>query len=99
MRAPSPYLGSALRNGLPRQARPTARRREPSALYLPLGERRRLGAGRLLIRVGCALGEVLRRPRSRRQPTPAMQQLVADEEQRFALLCQQITHTRQGVWK
>lgn len=100
MRDPSPHVGPALRSGSPRQqARPTARRRELPALYVPLGEPWRPGAGRLPLRAGCALLAVLRRPISQRQPAPAMQQLVADDEQRFALLCQQITPTRQGARK
>ena len=78
---------------------PTARRREPPALYIPLEEPGHPGAGHLVIRIGCALVEVLRRPRRRRQRAPAMQLLVADEEQRLPLLCQQITHTRQGASK
>ena len=99
-RDPSPHVGPALRSGSPRQqARPTARRREFPAPHVPLGELWRPGAGHLLLRTGSALLAALRHPISRRQPAPAMQQLVADEEQRFSLLCQQITPTRQGARK
>lgn len=101
-RAPAPLVGPALRSGSSplQQTRPSARRCEDiTTPNGPLGESMRPSAGRLLILVGCALLATLRWLKDQQQPSPAMQQLAAAEEQRFAQLCQQITHARQGVQK
>ncbi|MEU9426237.1 hypothetical protein AB0D87_25925 [Streptomyces sp. NPDC048342] len=83
-------------------ARPTARRWENTAPYVPHGEPKRPSAGRNPRRLAFALLGALAlaalcRARSRRWPTPVIHRLAAADELRFAALCQQITDARRGV--
>ena len=85
-------------------ARPDARRWENTTPYVPHGESKRPSAGHHLRRIAAALLTALalaalRQSRRRRRPTPVIHRLAAAEELRFAALCQQITHARQGVPK
>jgi hypothetical protein len=103
-RAPFTDIGPALRNGSPRQqSRLHARRRENEASN-PLGGRRASAPGNYLCQFALALLAMLalaalRRSRRRQRPAPAIHRLVAADELRFAALCLQITHARQGVPK
>ncbi|WP_406730720.1 hypothetical protein [Streptomyces sp. NBC_01794] len=85
-------------------ARLDARRWENTTPYVPHGESKRPSAGHHLRRIAPALLTALalaalRQSRRRQRPTPVIYRLAAAEEPRFAALCQQITHARQGVPK
>lgn len=83
-------------------ARPDARRWENTPPYVLHGESKRPSAGHDLRRIAPVLltalvVTVIRHSRRVRWAAPLIHRLVAAEELRFAVLCQQIAHARQGV--
>lgn len=87
---------------LPPAPRLSARRWENTAPHAPCVRSQRSRAGGNTRRILAALlgaltFTALLRDRMHHAPTPVMQHLTAADEWQFAVLCQQITWTRQGV--